>query len=197
MKDIAIKNKIVEATINCIEVYGIEGCTIRNIAKEADMNLSSVHYYFESKDELVTTALNQAISGSFEDIDRMLEESGTDYKAALTNILNFLFEGAVRYPGITRAGLQSLLMQGRTDGLFTVKLNAFLGNISKKISDKYIIDLESVRMKLIAMFSTILFLGISTKAFNDFSTHDFQCSESRICMIESLIDNCFRNKGMV
>lgn len=49
MKDTAARTKILEATINSIETYGIEGCTIRNIAKEANVTLSSIHYYLSQK----------------------------------------------------------------------------------------------------------------------------------------------------
>jgi AcrR family transcriptional regulator len=193
MKDITTRNKIVIATINCIEIYGIEGCTIRYIAKEAEVNLSSVHYYFESKDELVATSLNQSISHSFEDIDQILVESGTNYKAALTRVLVYLFDGAIQYPGITRAGLQSLLMHGETDGLFTIKLNGFLGKISKEISMQYNMDLNSVRLKLISIFSTILFLGVSKEAYKDFSTLSFQDKENRALIVKNMIDDCFKD----
>ena len=57
MKDQAARQKLLLAAIESIEKYGIEGTTIRAIAKEADVSFSSLHYYFESKEQMVEEAL--------------------------------------------------------------------------------------------------------------------------------------------
>ena len=69
------------------------------------MALSSLHY-FESKEVLIEKALEHAISGSFEDMEGIWKDARQDYKTALRNILSYLLEGAIRFSGITRAGLQ-------------------------------------------------------------------------------------------
>lgn len=188
MKDAAIRKKLLEATINSIEIYGIEGCTIRNIAKEAGVTFSSVHYYFESKEELVGEALNLAISGSFEDMEGMWENR-TDDLTALKDMLTHLFEGAIRYPGITRAGLHPLLMQGKTDGLFITKLNAFLLKIALELSQKRGLDKDVLNLKLARTFSAVLFLGIAPKAFQELPSANFNDMENRVRFIESLTDD--------
>jgi AcrR family transcriptional regulator len=187
MKDSATRRKLLEATINSIEIYGIEGCTIRNIAKEAGITFSSVHYYYESKEELIGEALNLAISGSFEDMEGIWKNRADDLNA-LTDILMFLFEGAIRYPGITRAGLHSLLMQDSTDGLFTVKLNAFLAGITLELSQTRSLDRDVLCRKLARAFSAVLFFGIAPKTFHEMPSTDFTDGENRARFIKSLAE---------
>ena len=188
MKDPAARQKILAEAINCIEKYGIEGCTIRNIAKEAAIPFSSLHYYFESKEELVNEAMAQAINGSFEDLYEIWKNR-TDDLSAVTEILTFLFDGAIRYPGITRAGLYTLLMGGKVDGLFAVKLNEFLMEIALEVSRKHDINENMLSLKLVRAFSSTLFLGISPRAFAQFSSLDFRDAERRNELVLLIIND--------
>jgi len=190
MKDPAARQKILVEAINCIEKCGIEGCTIRNIAKEAGISFSSLHYYFESKEELVKEAMAQAINASFEDLYEIWRRRTNDL-SAVTEILNFLFDGAIRYPGITRAGLYALLMNGKVDGLFAVKLNELLIEIAQEISRKHAVNENMLLLKLVQAFSSVLFLGISPRVFTKFSSLDFQNEERRNELIR-LIENDLR-----
>jgi AcrR family transcriptional regulator len=185
MKDHLVRQKILEATINSIEEFGIEGCTIRNIAKVAGMTFSSIHYYFESKEELVDEAMSLAISGSFEDLHGIWK-SRMDDLDALSDMLSFLFDGAVRYPGITRTGLYPLLMKGNMDGLFIVKLNSLLQNVAEELCQKRSLDRDALYLKLMQAFSAILFLGISPQAFIQCSSADFQEKERRAELIRTI-----------
>lgn len=48
-----VEDKIINATVSCIEKYGIKKTTIRQIGKEAGVNSASINYYFRSKDILM------------------------------------------------------------------------------------------------------------------------------------------------
>ena len=178
MKDPAARHKILVEAINCIEKFGIEGCTIRNIAKEAGISFSSLHYYFESKEELVNEAMALAINGTFEDLYAIWRKRADDL-SAVTEILKFLFDGAMRYPGITRAGLYPLLINGKVDGLFIVKLNELLVEIVQEISRKHALNGKMLSLKLVQAFSSALLLSVSPQAFTQFSSYDFQNEEYR------------------
>ena len=188
MKDQAVRQKILEATISSIEKYGIEGCTIRNIAKEAGMTFSSLHYYFESKDKLVEEAMTLAISGFFEDLAGIWQNRADDHHA-IVEMLTFLFDGAIRYPGITRTGLYPLLMNGQTDGLFIMKLNAFLNQIVEDAAQRQTINKKLLSLKLSHAFSAVLFLGISPKAFEACSGTDFFYQENRVHLVQIIAND--------
>lgn len=52
------KEQIAEATWRVILDKGMEGATVRNIAKEAGLSLGSLRHYFSTQDELLMFAMN-------------------------------------------------------------------------------------------------------------------------------------------
>ncbi|ALC83626.1 MULTISPECIES: TetR/AcrR family transcriptional regulator [Bacillus] len=52
------KEQIAEATWRTILKKGMEGATVRNIAKEAGLSLGSLRHYFSTQDELLVFAMN-------------------------------------------------------------------------------------------------------------------------------------------
>jgi AcrR family transcriptional regulator len=55
------RNQLVAATRRCIAVRGLAGTTSRDITSAADANLASITYHFGSKEQLVATALLDAL----------------------------------------------------------------------------------------------------------------------------------------
>lgn len=51
------RRKIAEATWQVILKKGMEGATVRNIAKEAGLSLGALRYYFQTQDELLVYAM--------------------------------------------------------------------------------------------------------------------------------------------
>jgi AcrR family transcriptional regulator len=192
MKDNATRRRILEATIESIEAHGIDGCTIRNIAAAAGVTFSSVHYYFDSKDDLVDQALEMAIDGSFADLTSLWAESRSNPGVALQRVLAYLLGGAVRFPGVTRAGLQPLLMAGRTDGRFIVQLDPFLAVVSRDLSAAAGADDPDLPLRLVQAFSTALFLGISPDAYRGSVNLSFHTAEEQERLVRSLVDTVLR-----
>lgn len=54
------RQQIVEAAFRLIVAEGIEGLTLRKIAAETDLNIGSVRYLFDSREELLTAAADEA-----------------------------------------------------------------------------------------------------------------------------------------
>ena len=59
-----LKEKIIIATLECIEKKGIQAITVRDIAEKAGINLASVNYYFGSKEALLEEALKYSLYSS-------------------------------------------------------------------------------------------------------------------------------------
>src|SRR5688572_6998740 len=55
----AAKERILLASIASLERWGIEGLTVRGIAKEARVNVAAVNYHFGSKAALLQIALHE------------------------------------------------------------------------------------------------------------------------------------------
>ena len=189
MKDPQTKKKIIEGTINCIDKLGIDNVTVRAIAKETGISYSSIHYYFDSKEELIESALNTAISGAFKDLNAIFEENNQDHHKAVYNIFLFLFSGAIQFPGITKAGLHPLIMQNNHDSYFISSLNDFFEKIAFRLSKKSNADIKVIKTDLIHIASNILFLGMAPNAFTKFSHIDFNHLKAREEYIKTLLKN--------
>ncbi|WP_237740711.1 TetR/AcrR family transcriptional regulator [Crystallibacter crystallopoietes] len=50
------KEQLITATVGLMQREGVQAITLRDIAKEAEASLSSVHYCFSDKDELMAAA---------------------------------------------------------------------------------------------------------------------------------------------
>lgn len=70
------KNRIIETATILFAEKGYHGASIRNIAKEAGVNLSAINYHFKNKDYL----LFSVIMKSKNDIDKDFEKSSSDLK---------------------------------------------------------------------------------------------------------------------
>ena len=193
MKDASVKKKIIEGTINCIEKYGIESVTIRAIAKESNVTLSSVHYYFDSKEVLLEIAIQTAISGALADISSIWDENRNDVHMAVFKILSFLFDGAVKFPGITKAGLYPLVIHKKVDSFFISELNIFLKKISEEIAQRLQMNCTEVKMGLVNMLSSILFLCMSPMSFDAFAGYSFLEEKNRTYYIDTILKKFFAN----
>ncbi|MCJ7840132.1 TetR family transcriptional regulator [Lederbergia sp. NSJ-179] len=65
------KKQIAEATWKVILEQGMEGATVRNIAKEAGLSLGALRYYFSSQDELFVYAMKLVKENATERINKI------------------------------------------------------------------------------------------------------------------------------
>ena len=72
MDTTATEEKIITATVECIEKYGIKGTTIRQIAETAGVNIAAINYYFRSKDQLFEAVFTKVASRIFLPLMRIL-----------------------------------------------------------------------------------------------------------------------------
>jgi len=69
------KNQILEATFKCIYEKGIAEVSTRSIAREARVNLSTLHYYFKSKENLLVEFIKTLFDRFIYDIERRYNEA--------------------------------------------------------------------------------------------------------------------------
>ena len=124
METSPIERKIIDATIECIEKYGIKGTTNRQIAIEAGVNSAAVNYYFRSKENLINRCMQVTLSNAFdwEGIKLPAGSAKERCKAVFTEILL----GGIKYPGIARAHFYDLVVDGNYTSQVVGKLNGFL-----------------------------------------------------------------------
>ena len=56
-----IKEKLIETTARILREKGFKSATVRAITKEAKVNIAAIRYYFGSKEELISAALELSL----------------------------------------------------------------------------------------------------------------------------------------
>jgi AcrR family transcriptional regulator len=124
METSPIERKIIDATIECIEKYGIKGTTNRQIAIEAGVNSAAVNYYFRSKENLINRCMQVTLSNAFDWEGIKLPEGAA--KERCKAVFSEILMGGIKYPGIARAHFYDLVVDGNYTSQVVGKLNVFL-----------------------------------------------------------------------
>ena len=82
--------QIVDTAINIISEKGIQGLTIKNIAKEIGISEPAIYRHFESK-----TAIVLAILNNFEEMASFMNEAIVEMQASAFEKIDFLFSKIV------------------------------------------------------------------------------------------------------
>jgi AcrR family transcriptional regulator len=117
-EDVSVQGKIIDATIECIEREGIQAVTIRKIAKLAGVNSAAINYYFRSKEKLVEEVKRSTLEHVFEDWREILNDESRSVRERLFLLFTDYMEGAVMYPGISKAHMWEPLVDNNYDSLF-------------------------------------------------------------------------------
>jgi AcrR family transcriptional regulator len=105
------RQAILEAVVTCIERVGIDRLTTRAIAREAGTNIASINYHFRTKDQLVAQALTMTIDHALEDVFADIHAQDIPFREILKNVLFYLIDGGLRFPGITTAHLYRAVVE--------------------------------------------------------------------------------------
>jgi len=110
---------MLEAAIDLIEQRGVGQLTVRAVAAAAKVNIAAVSYHFGSKDALIAAALEGSIRHMVADSEETIDRMATDPNA-LSELLIYYLEGALRYPQISKAHLHAPLVADDYSGPFGV-----------------------------------------------------------------------------
>jgi AcrR family transcriptional regulator len=123
------EEKIIQATIECIEQYGLQGATNRRIAAQAGVNIAAINYYFRSKETLMKRVMKTTLDNAFDWEDFEDLPSSTPQERC-TAIFEDLIQGGCNFPGLTRAHFYAVLSEGRTDSEAANRLNDFVSQLA-------------------------------------------------------------------
>jgi AcrR family transcriptional regulator len=163
------EEKIILATVGCIEKYGLGKTTIRQIGLEAGMNSASVSYYFRSKEILLERVLEIALGNAF-DLDNYRDSAGLPAGERLIAVMDGMLAGALAYPNITKAFFSDLFLGKARGSLMLERCNTFLDVLRRELQAAYPQKTaEEISAALTAIASaTFLFPGL----FQGFFTID-------------------------
>jgi AcrR family transcriptional regulator len=186
------REKIIAATIECIEEQGLQALTIRSIASKAGVNSAAINYYFSTKEKLVEEALDRTLEEFKKIPEETLRATGLDGTARLSAFFNALFEGLVRWPRITRAHLQSPLFEANYGTRFIDTFNSFLTELLRRLEEMPLGPKEqNLRLRIIQSISAVLIPGLMPGLFRYFSGLDFADPEARKSYVDDLVGHLF------
>jgi len=165
-----IKENIILAAIECTERKGIHAVNIRDIAKQADVNVAAINYYFGTKEELLkemlTFTLYTTLAENIEEIEKAHQNPYAMMKALLLDI----FQGALRFPNISKAHIYGPLVNNDYGGVFVEWLNEFLSRLADRVTTvkSSAAEKKHIKFAVAQMISTILFLGLMPNLFDQF-----------------------------
>ncbi|CAB1245660.1 TetR family transcriptional regulator [Clostridiaceae bacterium BL-3] len=106
-KELLIKT-VVELLQECSDISEI---TSRKITKRANVNLSTINYYFNSKDELVNIAVNKLIGDTADIYFQNMTSSSSSPKDKLRNFLISISDMVVNYKKYTKQIIPYILLK--------------------------------------------------------------------------------------
>lgn len=192
--DTSAEERILLATVACIERQGLENLTIRTIAKEAGVNSAAINYYFRSKEKLLEIAMATTLDHLFEDLEEIAADNALSPSQRLAEILDYLIDGATRYPGITRAHFSRAINAGVSDPPFTTRMNAIIKKLKGVHVDTLAGDMgreadHGIDFRLIGAISAAMLPAVIPTFFRDFSGADFRDPRTRKAYVRTLVDS--------
>lgn len=187
----SVRERIVLAAIECIEREGVQGVTIRGIAREAGVNSAAISYYFGSKEALLETAqwqtLREGTSKALEELDALAAETG-DLRAAVGTLLTHLFQGIARYPRITLWHLHRPLVEGEYGGPVAEQWDDFLAGFLARLRPLWKQrSYDEQRLDVAQMWSALLLAGMAPGLYAEFAGVDFREPEDAARFVEHLL----------
>jgi len=181
--------RILEATIECIEESGLEGVTVRKIAARAGVNVAAVNYHFGSKAALLERALDLTLDNAFslQELDEYLAE-GMEVRGAVERFVAEYLENAMRWPGIAEAHLHAPLTRGEYPDAVLQKMGAFLAGFLDTVSPLLPTrDREEGMRAVVQLWSAVMFVGLLPGLFRRVGV-ELGEAEEREAYVRGLLD---------
>ena|GEM_PF-533154 len=124
--------RLIEAAVECLEAYGVQGATAQRIAERAGVNNSSINYYFRSKDRLIQKALEVTLHNAF-DWEDFQESKLYEPRERLIHILTVLMRHSHKYPGLARAHFSETMTLRKYDTPAIHRLNEFMVELEQDL----------------------------------------------------------------
>ncbi len=174
--DVTIREKIIRAAIECIEKYGLHGLTVRRIAKEADVNVAAVNYYFGSKEKLVDEVFRKTLYTGF---DENIQEFFNNYKdspdTALESFLRHFMTGGLQYPNLVKIHFYEAFVNNNYRTPSVKRVSAFVAEFEKIICSLAAKKKgKACKIDMVLFWSSVFFPIVFPGLFRDYTGLDFK-----------------------
>ncbi|MCI1969470.1 TetR/AcrR family transcriptional regulator [Clostridium luticellarii] len=172
-KELLIKT-VIELLQECTDISEI---TSRKITKRANVNLSTINYYFNSKDELVNIAINKLIGDTADIYFKNMANSSSSPKDKLRNFLISLSDMVVNYEKYTKQIIPYILLKEKFTETMEI-LPLVKGCFEETKSDK---KYRVISYQLISFMQLVFYRA---DEFKSFSKIDIMNKKERDALID-------------
>jgi AcrR family transcriptional regulator len=191
-----MEQKILEAAIACVEKIGEGRATVREIAREAGVNVAAINYYFRTKAQLMDRVREITLENAFDWSDFAdSEEKGP--RARMACILAHLVAGAQAFPQITRSHFLALL-DGESERRAHICefFTQFMNRLYDDMVSRGMAPGDALRDRLIqAVSASVLGIGLHADLWSAFRGADMKIPAVRDGYIEELLDRLFETQA--
>lgn len=132
------RSRILLATIESLERYGVTGATVRRITEAAGVNVAAINYHFGSKEALLESALDQTLREAFpqnmSELRQHIADSNGDVAAGTRAFFTHYLVNAFSYPRISVAHLRNALLDQDYSGPAVQAARDFVDGFYKVVS---------------------------------------------------------------
>ena len=133
------REQILEATRSALIRVGFEHITTRRIAEEAGVNIATLHYYFGTKEALLTEAVRFTLNRTVERL-RQATMDAPDAPTAFERAIALIWEMVRERPGVLR---YDLVVRGMRDPVAQTQVTAIYDSLYQvvlEILERHISD---------------------------------------------------------
>ena len=164
--------RIVVATIVCVERHGVTGTTVRRIAEAAGVNIAAVNYYFGSKEKLLETAfahtLHEGFPKALHELKVCIAGRGGDIRSGAVDFFRDYLPHAFLYPRTSVAHLRNALLDQDYTGPAVAEARRFVAEFYATVAAAMPQDTAGARkLAVLHVWATIFTLAMLPDLFPD------------------------------
>ena len=193
-KDKKAKERIVKATIELLSSETIEHLTMRRIAKEANVTLSSINYYYQSKENLIDVAIQSAFFSTTGTWDELYTNVNGDSLTKFKKLYKMGSKFIMAYPQLAKLSLlRDFSKPSITDNssqLYFAYFEAFKDIYQDEKSDQ---ELKLLIHMLISASQTAI---LRHEVLQEFTGFDMSKDQDRDFVLDFVFDTIVQKRRM-
>lgn len=143
--------KIKEATLNLLAEEGYEAISMRKIAKEANVALGQLTYYYKTKNNLIISVVKEALEVFSVEFENRVKASNDKIKEITEGVKLIIKEDTK-----TDKLLITIMAQSQVDKKLQKVLKEFWNNIISLITNSYLEEIEGISIEQANMKARLL-----------------------------------------
>jgi AcrR family transcriptional regulator len=187
-KEAGTKERILATAVRLLLNAPPKGLTTRAIAAEAGVNVAAIHYYFQTKENLIEQAYSSATDSGFKRAMQVFDRKDLPVRDRAVQFLQGYAIGIVEYPSISRAGFSRMLFVEKASERFARYLGRMFEALRGTFRQMGEADPKGQAGKALAALSSIILPFLFMGAFRGISGIDYGDRAERNKYIEQLVN---------